>query len=67
MPFERLKPQQQKNDQNDTDPQACEPGPSRLAGLDADGRGEPVDPERQPANEDHNVHNMHNRTLDLGE
>jgi hypothetical protein len=40
MPFESSNPQQEKNDQNDTDPDACEPGPSCLTGLDTDGRCE---------------------------
>jgi hypothetical protein len=59
MPFEGSDPQQEKNDQDDTDPDACEPGPSRLASLDTDGRCEPIDPEGYPADQDDDVNDMH--------
>jgi hypothetical protein len=55
MPLESSDTQQQKNDENDTGPYSCEPGPSCLAGFDTDGRREPVEPESYPAGEDDNV------------
>jgi hypothetical protein len=60
--FEQFETQQEKNDQNGGDPEAGEPGPPGVAGLDADGRCEPVDPEGYPASEDDNVNGMHRRT-----
>lgn len=55
IPFESPGPQQEKNEQDDTGPDACEAGPSRLAGLDTDGRREPIDPEGHPAAKDDNI------------
>ena len=62
MPFEDPGPHQQQDDEDDSDPEAGEPGPACVAGLDTDVRGEPVDPEGQPNGEDDDIDDMNRAT-----